>query len=101
MIEAIGKRPRKPPIQCWGCGGDHVLRDFPHRGENVKTSYNVQQVETMEDMGISVPRIYAALDNKKVEFQSHMIEVEGQAQRQISSASGVHIGPEDQETPVL
>jgi hypothetical protein len=31
----------------------------------------------MEDMGISVPRIYAALDNKQDEFQSHMIEVEG------------------------
>jgi hypothetical protein len=31
----------------------------------------------MEDMGRRMPRIYAALDNKKVEFQSHMIEVEG------------------------
>jgi hypothetical protein len=28
-------------------------------------------------MGRSMPRIYAALDNKQVEFQSHMIEVEG------------------------
>jgi hypothetical protein len=31
----------------------------------------------MEDIGIRVPRIYAAVDNKQVEFQSHMIEVEG------------------------
>jgi hypothetical protein len=31
----------------------------------------------MEDMGISIHRIYAALENKQVEFQSHMIEVEG------------------------
>jgi hypothetical protein len=28
-------------------------------------------------MGKIVPRIYASLDNKQVEFQSHMIEVEG------------------------
>jgi hypothetical protein len=28
-------------------------------------------------MGRRVPRIYAALDNKQDEFQSHMIEVEG------------------------
>jgi hypothetical protein len=28
-------------------------------------------------MGRSVPRIYASLDSKQVEFQSHMIEVEG------------------------
>jgi hypothetical protein len=31
----------------------------------------------MEEMGSRIPRIYAALDNKQVEFQSHMIEVEG------------------------
>ena len=31
----------------------------------------------MEDMGSIIPRIYASLDNKQVEFQSHMIEVEG------------------------
>jgi hypothetical protein len=28
-------------------------------------------------MGSRMPRIYAALDNKQAEFQSHMIEVEG------------------------
>jgi hypothetical protein len=26
MTETMGKRPRKPPIQCWGCGGDHMYR---------------------------------------------------------------------------
>jgi hypothetical protein len=43
----------------------------------VRYFHNAQQEETMEDMGRSVPRIYAALDNKQHEFQSHMIEVEG------------------------
>jgi hypothetical protein len=28
-------------------------------------------------MHITMPRIYAALDNKQAKFQSHMIEVEG------------------------
>jgi hypothetical protein len=31
----------------------------------------------VEDMGSRMSRIYAALDNKQAEFQSHMIEVEG------------------------
>jgi hypothetical protein len=31
----------------------------------------------VEDMGNRMPRIYIALDNKQVKFQSHMIEVEG------------------------
>jgi hypothetical protein len=31
----------------------------------------------VEDMGSRIPRIYAALNNKQVEYQLHMIEVEG------------------------
>jgi hypothetical protein len=37
----------------------------------------------MEDMGKSVPRIYATPDNKKAEYQSHRIEVEGMINNQI------------------
>jgi hypothetical protein len=59
-----------------------MYRDCPHRGEKVRTVHNVQQAETVEDMGINVPRIYAALDNKKAEYQSHMIEVEGMINNQ-------------------
>jgi hypothetical protein len=33
-------------------------------------------------MGINVPRIYAALENKQAEYQSHMIEVEGMINNQ-------------------
>jgi hypothetical protein len=76
-IEIGVQRPRQPPIQCWGCKGDHMYRDCPHRGEKGRIVHNVQQAETMEDMGRNVTRIYAALDNKQAEYQSHMIEVEG------------------------
>jgi hypothetical protein len=82
MIDTMGKRPRKPPIQCWSCGGDHMYRYFPHRGEKVRTIHNVQEDETMEDMGRNVSGIYAALVNKQVDFQSHMIEVEGKINNQ-------------------
>ena len=80
--DTVGKRPRKPPIQCWGYKGDHMFRDCPHRGEKVRTIHNVQEDETMKDMGRNVPRIYASLDNIQVEFQSHMIEVEGMINNQ-------------------
>jgi hypothetical protein len=71
MIEKGGKRPRKPPIQCWGCKGDHMFRDCLHRGEKGRTIHNIQQVETVEDMGRNVPRIYASLDNKQADI-SHI-----------------------------
>jgi hypothetical protein len=51
-------------------------KDFPQKGEKERTVHSVQAV-TDEDMGINVPRIYASLDNKQDEFQSHMIEVKG------------------------
>jgi hypothetical protein len=84
-IEKGGKRPTKPPIQCWGCKGYHMYRDCPHRSENVRVVHDVQQAETMEDMCINATRIYAALDNKQVEFQLHMIEVEGMINNQTIS----------------
>ena len=40
-IEEGGQRPRQPPIHCWGCKGDHMFRDCPHRGEKVRTVHNV------------------------------------------------------------
>jgi hypothetical protein len=41
----------------------------------VRIFHNVQQVDTVGDMGINVPRIYMALDSKQAEFQLHMVEV--------------------------
>ena len=67
-IEAGGQRPRQPPIQCWGCKGDHMYKNCPHRSDKVRVVHNVKQAETMEDMGINVPRIYATMDNNKAEF---------------------------------
>ena len=48
----------------------------------MRTIDNVQQAETMEDMGRNVTRIYESLDNKQAEYQSHMIEVEGMINNQ-------------------
>jgi hypothetical protein len=39
--------------------------------------YKIQDDKIVEDMGGNMPRTYASLDNKKEEYQSPMIEVEG------------------------
>jgi hypothetical protein len=57
----------------------------------------------MEDMGSRIPRIYVALDTKQVEYQSHMIEVEGMINNQPftilidSGASHSYIDPREVE----
>jgi hypothetical protein len=82
MTKLVGQRPRKQPMKCWGCEGDHMYKDFPHRREKVRTVHNVQQDDIVEEMSINVPRIYVALYNKQYEFQSHMIEVEDKMKNQ-------------------
>lgn len=35
IIEQSGKIDNegttRPPVQCWGCGGPHYVKDYPHR----------------------------------------------------------------------
>ena len=64
-------------MECWGFKGYHRYRYCPHKSDKERVVHNVQKEKMVEDMGRRVLRIYAALDNKKVEFQSHMIEIEG------------------------
>jgi hypothetical protein len=54
-------------MECWGCKENHRYMDFPHRKDEVRVLHNVQQVETVEDMGSRIPNIYTALDNKQAE----------------------------------
>jgi hypothetical protein len=50
-----------------------MYKDFPHRKDIMKIVHNIQEATIVEDMG----RIYAALNDPQVEYQSNMIEVEG------------------------
>jgi hypothetical protein len=67
-VEVGGKRLRQPPMECWGCKGNHMYRYFPHRNDKVRVVHNVQQEETVKDMDRSVPRIYAAMDKNQEKY---------------------------------
>jgi hypothetical protein len=69
-------------MKCWGCEGDHVYRECPQKGERMRFVHNIQEDETMEEMGRNMPRIYATLDNKQAKYQSSMVEVEGKIDNQ-------------------
>jgi len=74
---SFGKRLRQQLVQCWGCDGNHLYRDYPHKGERMRIIHNIQEDETIGDMGRSMPMIDVALENKQETYQSPMIEVEG------------------------
>ena len=67
----------RPPINCWRCKEDHMYKDCPHREDKMKTIHNIQEATIVEDMGRSIPRIYATLEDRQVEYQYNMIKVEG------------------------
>jgi hypothetical protein len=69
--------PKREPLKCWGCGEEHLLRDCPHQQQNSQRIYNVQEATTVIDMARSVPQIYAALDNKQVDHQALVVDMEG------------------------
>jgi hypothetical protein len=48
----------------------------------MRSIHKIHEAETIEDMGRGILRIYVALDNKQVEYQFHMIEVEGKFDNQ-------------------
>ena len=61
----IGEKPReerekREPLQCWGCGEDHFIRNFPHGNGSAKQVHNIQQDETISKVARNVPRIYVA-----------------------------------------
>jgi hypothetical protein len=60
-----------------GCGEDHKLRDFPHRQQNSKRVYNIQEATTVNDVSRSMPWIYAALENNQEDHQASVVEMEG------------------------
>ena len=83
----MGDMPRDPketrePLQCWGCGGNHMRRNYSHEIGNVRQVHNVQEAETVGQVARTIPRIYAALEDRQADHQSTVVEVEGKIAEQ-------------------
>ena len=64
----MGDKSRDPKetreqLQCWGCGGDHMLRNCPHQNGNVSQVHNIQGDETVGQVVRTIPRIYTSLED--------------------------------------
>ena len=58
----MGDKPRDP-LKCWGCVEEHLLKNYPHRNGSYNNVRNIQEVETIGDATMTIPRIYATLNN--------------------------------------
>eukprot|EP00253_Pinus_taeda_P007451 PITA_07451 len=66
----------RPPVQCWGCGGPHYIRNCPHR-KDIDQLSQIYEASTVGDVARSMPRINAALEDRQADYQPTMIEFEG------------------------
>eukprot|EP00253_Pinus_taeda_P011753 PITA_11753 len=71
-----GEGVARPPVQCWGCGRPHYVKNCLQRKGNEQVS-QIHEASTVGDMGRSMPRINAALDDRQAEYQPTMVEFEG------------------------
>ena len=52
-------------LECCGCGGPHLLRNYPfHSNKMTKTFNNIWNSSTINVVPESIPRINIALDNR-------------------------------------
>eukprot|EP00253_Pinus_taeda_P023048 PITA_23048 len=63
-------------VECWGCGGPHYVKNCPQRKGTEQLS-QIHEASTVGEVGRSVPRINAALDDRQAEYQPAMVEFEG------------------------
>eukprot|EP00253_Pinus_taeda_P022911 PITA_22911 len=66
----------RPPVQCWGCGGPHYVKNCPQRKGADQIS-QIHEASTVGDVGWSMPRINVALDDRQAEYQPTMVDFEG------------------------
>eukprot|EP00253_Pinus_taeda_P002762 PITA_02762 len=65
----------RPPVQCWGCGGPHYIKNCPQRKGTEQLS-QIHEASTVGEVGRSVPRINAVLEDRQAEYQPTMVEFE-------------------------
>jgi len=63
-------------LQCWICGKYHHKKDCPLYQGGRTHIYSVEEVQTIGDVGKSISWIYETLDNKQVDYQTSIIDVE-------------------------
>jgi hypothetical protein len=68
---------KREPLKCWGCGEEHLLRDYSHTKQSNKRVYNVQEATIVNYVARSMPQIYEALDNRQAYHQALVVEMEG------------------------
>jgi hypothetical protein len=68
----------REPLKCWECGEPHLRRNCPRLiSVNITVVHNLQEASMVGDVGRSLHRINAAIDDRQADHQSSVVEIEG------------------------
>eukprot|EP00253_Pinus_taeda_P002988 PITA_02988 len=65
----------QPPMQCWGCDAPHYIKNYPKR-KGTEQDSQIHEASTVNNVGRSLPRISATLEDRQAEYQPTMVEFE-------------------------
>ena len=68
---------RKEPIKCWECNGPHYASVCPNWKKTVSNMHTIQEEMIVADLARKMPRINTTLENWRADYQTSMVEVEG------------------------
>ena len=66
----------RPPVQCWGYGGPHYVKKYPRR-KGIEQVSEIYEASIVSDVGQSLRKINATLEDRQAEYQPTMVEFEG------------------------
>lgn len=66
----------RPPVQLWGYGGPHYVKNCLHRKGTGQVS-QIHEASTVGNMGQSLLRINVTLEDRQAKYQPTMVEFEG------------------------
>lgn len=73
--KSIGGKERET-LKCWGCREAHLLRGFSHNPRSIQNIQVAHEATTVNDVSRNIPKISIVLEERYVEHQSTMIEME-------------------------
>ena len=95
----VKNNEQKEPVNCQECQGPHYAKDCPNRKRNSSNVHTIQKEENVGDVANEMPRINPALENRKVDHQTSMVEIKGMIHNKLASilidpgASLSHVSP--------
>ena len=79
-INFVKNTEQREPVKCWECQEPHYAKYCTNQKGNISNIYTIQEEETVGDVANEMHKINIALENRRADHQTSMVEVKGMIQ---------------------